>query len=341
MKRITLDEIQKKTKLVDYPDLCQWIFNAIEDGRLKPVKASPLNGKTPALHCVYWLAEEEKDYSGLKEELLYSLHPLISNDYYMNHLEKYQQDRKLVLQLSSFLTDRREKLNQPESINERSFEIWGREKFLKRGGGMQLLKHCGISPDFLNFYETTEPMVYYCHNRKVPQNLLILENKDTFYSMRKHLLEGNDRILGESIGTLIYGAGKGIFKSIQDFQICAEPYMVKPENRILYFGDLDYEGIGIFENLAEQFEAEIQPFCAAYIAMLKKAADSEQENSMDFLPETSERQNQNISQVFFGYFPESWTERMKEILEAGRYIPQEILNLQDFGEERGQEKDAV
>ena len=37
-------------------------------------------------------------------------------------------------------------------------------------------------------------------------------------------------------------------------------------NQIFYFGDLDYEGIGIYENLAELFNEEwkIIPFMAGY-----------------------------------------------------------------------------
>ena len=45
---------------------------------------------------------------------------------------------------------------------------------------------------------------------------------------------------------MIYGAGKGIFKSFQDFEFCVEPYMKEKKNQIFYFGDLDYEGIGIY-----------------------------------------------------------------------------------------------
>ncbi len=42
-----------------------------------------------------------------------------------------KKDREWVRMLNRFLTERRELLNQTESINERSFEIWGQEKFLK------------------------------------------------------------------------------------------------------------------------------------------------------------------------------------------------------------------
>ena len=164
------------------------------------------------------------------------------------------------------------------------------------------------------------------HTRQTPQNLLILENKDTFYSMRRHLLEEGEKILGEDIGTLIYGAGKRVLRSFRDFEFCVEPYMRDPGNKIFYFGDLDYEGIGIYENLAELFQSgwEIVPFVPAYQRMLSKAPEPER------LPDTSEGQNRNISDVFFSYFQKEQTSYMKEILYRGKYIPQEILNISDF-----------
>ena len=71
--------------------------------------------------------------------------------------------------------------------------------------------------------------------------------------------------------------------------------MKAPGNQIYYFGDLDYEGIGIYERLEEEFHGkwEIIPFVRAYEAMLNKAGD------LEMLPETKEKQNRNISQAFF------------------------------------------
>ena len=102
-------------------------------------------------------------------------------------------------------------------------------------------------------------------------------------------------------------------------------------NRILYFGDLDYEGIGIYERLAALFGEgeepyEVEPFAPAYRKMLEKA----EHMGMDFLPETSENQNRCLSGRFFGYFPEDMKERMERILLAGRYIPQEIIHVADL-----------
>lgn len=326
MKRITLEALLAKRQQCDYGQQYTYITRLLEEGRIKPLKASGKNGRKPALYREYWLLEEKKDFGPLLEELKFRLVPPISIDYYLAHPEIYQQERLWVRMLDAWFRNNKDQIKAAESINERSFEIWGREKFLSKEQGRKILKHCGIPMEALNLYETTEPLSYYSHTRTIPQNLLILENKDTFYSMRRHLLEGNDTILGERIGTLIYGAGKGIWKSFQDFDLCVEPYMKAEGNRIYYFGDLDYEGIGIYESLAELCRGswEITPFVPAYGAMLEKASHAVH------LPHTKEQQNRNIKEVFFSCFPEEQSAEMRRILEAGEYIPQEILNITDL-----------
>lgn len=326
MKRISLEKLISSRQAVSYRQQYDYVLKLLENGKIKPVKASGLNGKSPALYQEYWICEEKKDFSSLEEELKYQMTPLISVDYYLGHVENYEKDRKWVLLLNEYLKNEKEKLNYPESVNERSFEIWSREKFLTKEQGLRILKRCGLSPEFFYMYETTEPLAYYSNTRKTPQNLLILENKDPFYSMRRHLMEGETRVFGVEIGTLIYGAGKGIIRSFRDFEFSVEPYMKEKGNKIYYFGDMDYEGIGMYEGLAEAFGErwEIIPFIPAYEAMLLKA------ESVKELSETKEKQNRNIKDRFFSYFSEEQQEKMKEILGKGRYIPQEILNIMDF-----------
>ncbi len=329
MKRITLEELEKKLRAESYERLCTYVYSQIENGRLKPVKASKTNGKKPALYREYWGIEPDKndgiDLEKLKEELKYGMSAKISVDYYMKHLDQYASDRRWVLMLNDYLRMCQGMNEMPViSKNERSFQIWGREKFLQLEQGKKILKRCGMDVSQLSFYETSEPLAYYSRERSVPQNLLILENKDTFYSMRRHLIEGGERIFGIPFGTLIYGAGKGILRSFQDFAFCVEPYMREDENTIFYFGDLDYEGIGIFERLAESFEMPIRPFAAAYEQMMDKAG------AVLDLPETKEKQNRRISGKFYEFFSDAMVCKMKELLESGRYIPQEILNIEDF-----------
>ena len=326
MKRISLQDLLHTRQNLSYQEQYEYVMGLLEKGRIKPVKVSKSNGKKPALYREYWLAEARKDYSNYLDEIKYSFSTMLSVDFYLAHPDIYEEDRIWVLMLNEYLKKHADAMQIPESLNERSFEIWHREKFLDKEQGKKILRRCGLEIGSLNVYRTTEPLSYYTNTRNTPQSLLILENKDTFYSMRTCLLKGHAFIFGTEIGTLIYGAGKGIIRSFQDFDLCAEPYMRQQGNRIYYFGDLDYEGIGIYENLAVKFQDRwtIIPFVPAYQAMLKKA------EHVELLPETKENQNRNIGTHFFSFFDEKMVGSMKAILEKNRYIPQEILNTADF-----------
>ena len=394
MKKISMEELQRESRTDSYPEQYRYICGRMESGRIMPVKSSPLNGKKPALHTSYWLVEEKPDYGEETEELQFRTVPGIRTDYYLKHLDVYREERKWVRLLNRFFLEQRGAGGEGPacvSLNERSFQIWGREKFLQREQGRKILAHCGIGMEELRVYQTTEPLAYYSGTRRVLQTVLILENKDTFYTMRRWLmggfaLSGEDggkeesvdaasspgKIFGREIGTVIYGAGKGILRSFEDFQFCVEPHINHPNNEILYFGDLDYEGIGIYERLAalfsmgkeetgngksgdngeempeaveepagcvgeeEAFPAaqagecsclhEIKPFIQAYEKMIEKA----REYGRDFLPEMSENQNHSLSGLFFRYFSEETKAAMRELLEAGKYIPQEIVTITDY-----------
>jgi hypothetical protein len=242
------------------------------------------------------------------------------------------RDREYVTALSSFLDTHQDLLAIPVSGNERSFQIWNQEKFLLLRGGKNILKNVGLTLSDINIYETSEPLAYYSHNKNVPQNILIVENKDTFYSIRKFMISKNGRpiVFGIPTDTVIYGAGKGILRSYRDFAFVLEDYLTDDKNTLFYFGDMDYEGIHIYEDLYRRFEGlhKLQVFVPAYLKMLEKAEKAAQ------LPDSKENQNDNIADIFMSFFEKDAVEHMYKILRQGQYIPQEILNISDFNEER-------
>lgn len=328
MKKISLEEIEKKYKISDYTSLYNRVIDLISNNKIQPVKASGINGKTPALYKQYWIIEAERDYSEYRKELDYYIAPVISTEYYISHMEQYVEDRQWILLFNDYIKKNNNCFKIPMSENERSFDIWHREKFLKNEQGKKILKRCNISTEHLNYYKTAQPLAYFSKNKITPQNILILENKDTFYSMRKYLLDGNSQIFGCDIGTLIYGAGKGVISMFSEFEISGEPYMLDAGNNIYYFGDLDYEGIKIYESFAAEYadKYNIRLFLPAYMELIAKADVL----GFDKLPETKEKQNRNIGTGFITYFDEQIQIKIKEILESNRYIPQEILNISDF-----------
>ena len=132
------------------------------------------------------------------------------------------------------MTAKNKSLKKAEVINRRDFEIWNDEKFIKgdsenksknenRGRGKRILKNLGLDFSDLNVYETPEPFVSYTFDRLVPQNVLIIENKDIFYTIRKYMQDnGKNVILGEKFGTIIYGSGKKVIASFSGFEYAIE-----------------------------------------------------------------------------------------------------------------------
>jgi hypothetical protein len=322
--KITLEELQEYYHIEEYNQLVEQVNLLIDRNSIEPIKSSHFNGKKPRLYRVYRIIQDKPNYEPWQNELRY-LVPELNGDYYLRHLDKYDKDRTSILKLNRYFMESKEKLSSEIAINERSFEIFGREKFLLKEGGIRILHNVGLDIKDLNCYETSQPLAYYSHRKNEGQTMLIIENKDTFYSMRKHLLEGNEKIFNIPIGTLIYGGGKGIYGSITDFALCVEPYMRSKNNRILYFGDLDYEGILIYEQVKKEMKEEypFYPFVQAYERMVEKG-----ENLL--LPNSKEMQNKNCGNEFFAHFKPEFVEKMKAILEEGRYIPQEILQMGEF-----------
>ena len=329
MKKISLEKLLQQSGETEYQKQYSYIIGLLEDGRIAPVKTAASNGRRPALPVSFWLREEIADTVAEEEELKYHTSLRIATDYYLHNIDAYRQERLWVRQLNDFLERMPEALAEQISVNERSFQIWGREKFLRNEQGKKLLKHCGLTVEDLNVYDTTEPLAYYSASKEIPQGILVIENKDTYYTFRNYLMRGGREILGSSISTVVYGAGKGIYRSIADLDFCIEDYMKCPENTYLYFGDLDYEGLGIYEHLAESLSGRfvIRPFVAAYECMLEKAMQYGER----LLPETKEKQNRNLSGRFLGAFPAETAANIRKLLESGQYIPQEIITILDLG----------
>lgn len=323
--KISLKEIEMYFDVKNYTELFNLINDLIHKSDIKPIKSSNMNGKSPALYNRYTIIRKNdiKDYT---DEILYKINHNLDVSKYLKNQSLYEKDRDKILMLSEFLDNDIEKLEKRISMNERSFQIWHREKFLQKEGGKTLIKNLGIDQNFLNFYNTTEPLSYYSRDKKTPQNVLIIENKDTFYSMRNFVISGKT-IIKENISTIIYGGGKSIYRSFEDFDLCVEPYLSNKNNKFLYFGDLDYEGILIYEKLSEIFKDEynIEPFTEGYKKMIEKY------KNMDInLPVSKDNQNKNIDNKFINYFDKYYKNEIENILKSGLYIPQEILNVEDF-----------
>lgn len=132
--------------------------------------------------------------------------------------------------------------------------VFNNEKFLDSKGAT-LLKRLGFSIKDLNCYKTLEAFFYILFKPKERLNVLIIENKDTFYSVLKYLERKPEKdLFGINIDMLIYGEAK---KIINSFSFINEVAMDMTIEKVYYFGDLDFEGIGIFNFMASKYGKDL------------------------------------------------------------------------------------
>lgn len=312
LKSITLEEIYKLAEIVYSPEIAKQIDTIvkelIEENLLEPFKTSKKNVIGTPLK--YRIIKIEKDYVYIKEEIS-KLYKKIDIKYYLKHPEEYEQHRKEILQINDFM--KIEDKGKVLTVNERSYQIFKDEKKLKEQES--ILKKLGLTFKDLNCYETYEPFFYFENNQynKKVKTILIIENRDTFWTFKKVAKLYNTFYL------VIYGEGKKILNSFEYIK----NFKLEEDTKILYFGDIDYEGINIYVSLVQNYKNyQILPYTEAYQKMLELETNP-----------NKVKKNQNIRKdsinEFLKYFSKEEKDKLKYIFENNFYIPQEIINYEE------------
>ena len=309
----------------NYDDIVDKVKQLVSDNVLLPMAASKTNGRRPALYNKYRIVKPDKDYTAIIDQIKL-LHPRFDHQSYFENPELYLIHRNEIETLSSFLWRHIKELDIPMSINERSLKIWGKEKLLKENYKLlnSAIKLKDTDLSMLNYYNTPEPFIEYIHCKSTEMNVLIIENKDTWYTLRKAMLEQNRNILhGREYHVLLYGEGRKITREKGKLEEYDSEMLAGSRNRYFYFGDFDYEGISIFMDLVKANEGiEISLHTELYYLMLSEACNIK-------LPKSKETKCKDF-ETFAAYFTCEAGIQIRELLKGGRYIPQEIINYQVF-----------
>jgi len=325
-KRIEEKIVRKSIYLDGYEEYCKWINALIDEDLISPIKSSGSNGLIPVLYKRYQVAkivDGRQDYS----VEIKKLHPLFNIEGYLIKPQRYLIDREVVAKFDQFIRKESILLEEPASINERSLQIFGEEKFIRLNSICKsvLAFNSNIS-EHLNMYHTPEPFFEHTVDDDSDKiNVLIIENKDTWYTLKKIIKKNNSILYGIHFDSLLYGEGKKITRkrdSLTEFSYTY--YDQSRPTRFYYFGDLDMEGIEIFENVVRiNPDLDIQLFKELYVDMLSAAKNR-------VMPLSSELQQHSQGEMFFRRFTEEEKVAIKALLANGRYIPQEILNYGYF-----------
>lgn len=326
-KTISDQELQQIFQESDYNLFHTEVERLVERGVLVEMKSSKTNGRLPPLFNKYRIIKPPDDHTAYLESAR-RLNPVLNISGYLQRPEHYKKHLEIVEGISRYLWFTKDLLKRPMSRKERSFSVWGREKLLdeQRALVKDVLKFNGLDEDFLNYYDTPEPFFEYLHDRDKAMTVLVIENKDTWFTFRK-LMQATDIncIAGTVVNVLLYGEGNKITKraALEDYSATMLGGQGGQAAQFLYFGDLDWEGIRLFFRTREANPSlTIKPFSALYRLMLELAETVELPKSLD--------QRGVIGPLleFLSLLGLPEEESLRALLAEGKYIPQEIINYQ-------------
>ncbi len=286
---------------------------------LSPIKGSKTNGnRSYPIYLKYKVSLPQDTYeTELKE--INALHPLLlNNGYLQSKPEEYKKYRFWLQKLDRYLFYR-SGYEISISRKERSFEIFDEEKVLDDKTFCALLERIGITANALAFYDTPE----YCFNdyipdRKAQMTLLICENKDIWFNIRRMMFENNaTNIFDTHIDGVVYGcgnkvSGRGSLTTYTGF--------IGSKVKYLYWGDIDRAGLNIYlSTVRANPNIDIKIFVPAYEEMLRLAQTKN-------IPDSDDERNriEDYSQIF-GLVDQNLRTLFEQSIQNNKRIPQEII----------------
>ena len=321
-KTITIEDLALllKVETADTKTQFEMVSKMVNDMVLEPVKNSGQNGnrKYPLFKKYRIIIKEESCEEA--ERQIRQLHPALRKTGYLSsHVQEYLRHKEVLDCLNVFLFSK--KNVGPISRKERSFEIFGREKVLDDSEVKSLLRHLEIYDSDLKFYDTPE----YCFHDYIPERkddlaLLICENKDIWFNIRRCMFEDHFKSLfGVAIDGVVYGNGNKVSNKAGALVEYVR-FMGNPNVTFLYWGDIDREGFDIFRRTRDVNDSlNIELFIPGYVKMIERAQSICLEDSP-----SSKKEGVSFENLFEGFSAEE-QHFLNRVLEENKLIPQEII----------------
>ena len=320
-KFITKDELCELYHTTEDQLLYDILRGLAEAGYIQPVIRSKTNGNLRfPIYLKYRIQIPEESLSTELEEIG-KLHSLLqSSGYLQSKPIEYRNHKEMLRRLDHYLFTQS---SDPIAVSrkERSFEIFGEEKQLDNSAFCNLLEKLGFNSQALAFYDTPE----YCFNDFIPEHksqmvLLICENKDIWFNIRRRMFEGHaDTLFGTHIDGVVYGCGNKVTQ--KEALTSYTHFMGKAHVSYLYWGDIDRAGLNIYMGLkSANPQLDIRLFLPAYEKMLELS------RSVDLPDSDDHREIMKDYASIYDCFSESYVEELKSNLENNKRLPQEIIS---------------
>ena len=194
---------------------------------------------------------------------------------------------------------------------ERSFNISGDEKWIDEKNGKKILERIKVW-DKLKIENDSDPLMLAVNQKGFESSIhyhLIVENKATFLALMDILKETN-------YTSLIYGCG---WKIVSNYYMLDKQLNLKDKNEFMYFGDIDKEGISIWNSLNEKMKVNIA--VDFYKELLKKDYS---------IGKKSQKRNEKAINNFLDFFSNYEKEVFLNMINNDGYLPQEGLNKEEL-----------
>ncbi len=342
---VTEQELFEGLRCSSYEALHARVGELVAQNRLSPVRSSGVNGRVPFLFNRYRIIRAPKSAPSHLHEIT-TLHPSLHIEGYLAEPARYAAHRELLLPLSDALGRRPDWFSSRMSLNEKSFLLYGDEKRLvrERRKVEAVLAFNRLPWSLFQAYETPEPFFSWNLAAEQPASgvvtsVLVLENKDIWYTLmdlaREYQLPG---LFSENVTCLIYGEGNKVCREHGSLtEYLDQAYPDARAGRIWYAGDLDAEGVRIWQRLCRNnSELSLGLHRPLYQAMAAWARTVWNGQDFQLPPATDDRDVVKLTECEWEAFllevgvdvlyHQKESAALAGALAAGGRIPQEVAN---------------
>ncbi|MBV7275100.1 DUF2399 domain-containing protein [Clostridium sp. PL3] len=311
---ITLGELENLVPGdASYNNFAESVRKLIDDNILVEKNPKDNNGKEIPLPYKFGINKYELRREHIDTIQKYALNiseEIDLQEYFNLSEETWKKDLPYIDKINGYIKESGVPRDYTTS-QERSFHIAGDEKWIDEKGGKKLLDRIKLWEKF-NIINSTDPLMLAVNPKQFSKSEyyhLVVENKATFIAMMEVLQE-------TEFTSLIFGSG---WKIVGNIHMLEKQLGIKKTNRIFYFGDLDNEGISIWNSFSEKVSSYLA--VEFYRELLKKPYSRGKE---------TQQKNDKALKNFINFFSDEEKINIEEILKNGGYLPQEALNKDEL-----------
>ncbi|SDC67034.1 Wadjet anti-phage system protein JetD domain-containing protein [Shouchella lonarensis] len=293
-------------------------------------KVKPTNGRYPPLCTRMWLERKVIDQQWLDIDLIRVSDKLSLTKYKNNPQLQTKDEWKKIERLYQFLLV--DKQREWIGREERSYEIFGHEKFLSSSEGRAFLKRVNVTLEDLKAQVKGEPfqfVSYHALDNQKEKYVLIVENLNLYHTLNRFFTRGY-HFKGYKPDILIYGKGKHIIKSCHFFYDFFEE---KDYYNVHYLGDIDADGFGIYRSLKEKnIWKNLSLHLPFFDFMRKMNKGTVRYQNHIKSPDTLDM----VTKEMYHNDYMELAELVKELWEQDKRLPQEAINFENLMRDGGE-----